>query len=218
MDAGRARHLRATYDGALNIPPVGGHKVREFIDDDQEIGNRLPGIRYVDISKFRVGVVACDVAAPGLEEEVVPPFHFIDRPAEDADRLFAFDDDGAYEMREALIDREFHAFRIDEDELQGFRRIFIEERDEHRVDEDRFPRASRSRDEQVRHFLDVGEYRLTRNVAAQNKPERSRFLEFRVGHEGPETYKRRGLIRHFDPNKGFSGNGGFNANRVRGEG
>ena len=70
-------------------------------------------------------VIAFDIAAAGFLEYLVAPFHFRYRPPENADGFFILGDDGPHEVGDAVVDREFHALRIDEHELQRLRRIFI---------------------------------------------------------------------------------------------
>ena len=71
-------------------------------------------------------------------------------------------------MRDAVIDGEFEHLRVDHDELAAVRRHPVEDRQDHRVDADRFAGPGGARDQQMRHLREVGQHRLTGNVLAQD--------------------------------------------------
>ena len=70
-------------------------------------------------------------------------------------------------MRDALIDGKFEHFRIDHDELAAVGRVAIEQRQDHRVDADRFARTRCAGDEQMRHAGEISEHRLAADILAK---------------------------------------------------
>ena len=70
-------------------------------------------------------------------------------------------------MRDTFIDRQFEHFRIDHDETALFRRVTIEQGQDHRVDANRLTRTRRTRDQQVGHLGKVDHGWHTANVFAE---------------------------------------------------
>ncbi len=79
-------------------------------------------------------------------------------------------------MRDVLVHAKLDALRVDHDEAHFIRRGAEENARQHRVDRDRFARARRSRNQQVRHRREVGHVRLAVNRLA----ERQRQLRARA--------------------------------------
>ena len=204
-----ARHLREADDGALHLAPVRSHQVGKFVHDNNKEGKR------VVFSSVRV--ITLDIAASRGLQKVIPPFHFGDSPAEHADGFLAFHNDRAYQMREIFINGEFNALRVYENELQGCRRIFVNERKDKRMDHHRLSGPRCARDKQVGHLLNIRKKRFTGYVAPEHKAEGTRSGELRIRHQAPEAHERRRLVRHLNADKRLARDGRLDADGVRGK-
>ena len=85
-------------------------------------------------------------------------------------------------MRDAVIDRQFQHLRVDHDEFAAVGRHPVQDRQDHRVDADRLAGAGGAGDQQMRHLGEVGQYRLARDVLAedQRQPPRMLFVDRRI--------------------------------------
>ena len=81
-------------------------------------------------------------------------------------------------MRNAVIDGKLQHLRVDHDQPALFRLQPVEQRQDHRVDGDRFARAGGAGDEQMRHAREVDNDSLAADGFTQrNAKPRLRFLE-----------------------------------------
>ena len=162
VDACRARFLRETTDGVLDIVRRDHHEVGELVDDDDDGGHRL-------LREMRV--VGLHVAHIVLRELRVALLHLLYGPVENRGCLFRLGHDGHHEMRDAVVVRKLDHLRIDEDELHLVGLRFEEDARDERVDADGFTGARRAGDKQMRHLREVGEDGLSADVHAETDRE-----------------------------------------------
>ena len=109
-------------------------------------------------------------------------------------------------MRDAVIDRQFQHLRIDHDEFAAVGRHPVQDRQDHRVDADRFAGARRAGDQQMRHAREIGDDRLAADILAERQREPARM--FLIGRRIEELAQidRLGLqVGQFDADDGAAG-------------
>ena len=146
MDAGRARELRDAADGELHLLAHVHHEVGQLVDDDDEVGQlgpQLAGRRlFAGFDRFllrgqlglHLRVVLADVASTHLREHFQAALHLGHAPRKRAGRLARLGDYGHVQVRDAVVGRELHAFRVDHDEAHLGRRGAHEDGHDHGVD------------------------------------------------------------------------------------
>ena len=105
MDAGGPCHLRQTLNGGFDLLAGDQHQIRHFIDDDDDIGQRVHvvGLLFVyRLAAFRIEaglygagqdfallggihdalIVTVDVADPEIRHRAIAVFHLANRPAQ----------------------------------------------------------------------------------------------------------------------------------------
>ncbi len=123
MHAGRARLLREARDQFLDLLADDHHHVGEFVDDDDDVRQRLQRLRgQVRLRGIRteqrieqrlagvVGVLhllveAGEIAHADRGHDLVAPLHLGDAPAQRVGGLLHVGDDRREQVRNALIDR-----------------------------------------------------------------------------------------------------------------
>ena len=110
-------------------------------------------------------------------------------------------------MRNAIINAEFHHFRVDHDELHILRLGLVEKTHDDRVDADRFTGTGRACNQKVRHLGNIGYHRLACDIFSGCKGQTGgmllKFLRFQKLTQG---HRAVGLVRHLDTDSRFSGN------------
>ena len=110
-------------------------------------------------------------------------------------------------MRNAFVQAEFEAFRIDHDQANLMRRGFVEHRHDQRIEHDALARAGRSGDQQVRHSIEGGNFDSSVNVLAQGDRQRRcgavELVRFKDLAQADDLALG---IRHFDADGRFAGN------------
>ena len=81
-------------------------------------------------------VKAGNITYPQLGHVAVPRFHLAHRPFQGSNRLRRIGDNRAQEMRNPVIHRKFKHLWINHDHPAAFRRMAIQQRQDHRIDTD----------------------------------------------------------------------------------
>ncbi|MNL43929.1 hypothetical protein D3C87_1664680 [compost metagenome] len=128
MDAGGTRHLSEPLYGTFDILACHHHKIRHFVDNDDDIGQGLQVEFFrlvhclaglaVEAGLHRAGedfalvdrllhtaVEAIDVAHTDLRHLLVALLHLAHRPLQRHDGFFRIGNDGGEQMRNTVIDR-----------------------------------------------------------------------------------------------------------------
>ena len=121
-------------------------------------------------------VVAADVAHAELAHRAIAAFHFAHGPFQRGHRFGRLGDDGRHQMRDAVVDRQFQHLRIDQDQPALIGRQPIQQRQDHRVDADRFARSGGAGDHQMRHARQIGDHRLAADILAQRQRQAAAVL------------------------------------------
>ena len=121
-------------------------------------------------------------------------------------------------MRDAVINAKLDDFWIDHQKTDLVRRRIKEQGNNDGIDAHRFSGAGRAGDQQVRHFSDVGNRDIARDIAS----ECNRQLAFRLGKfarvkDFTDGNRAHDLIGHLDADGGLIGNRRFDAHARRGE-
>ena len=190
MQPGRARHLRETLHGALDVLAGDHHQVGHLVHDDHDERQRLEiellvlvdgfaaflvvagvdGARQLLALALRLGharVVAVDVAHAELRHLLVAFFHLAHGPFERDDSLLRVGDHRAEQMRDAVVDRELEHFRVDHDQPALVRPQPVEQAQDHGIDGDRLARAGGAGDQQMRHAGKIDDDRFAADGLAE---------------------------------------------------
>ncbi len=174
MDANGARHLCEADDRGLKLSWIAVHDIREFVDNDNDIGKRL---RHV-LSSFFLRwledgrVIGVDIAHMLCFEDIVASLHLLCRPLEREDRFLWVGNHWRKKVRNAVIGSELDAFRVDHDKAQLIWTVSIEKRSDNCVDGDRLSRPCCASDKAVRHLRDIHVVRRAGDVAAECSEKR----------------------------------------------
>ena len=122
------------------------------------------------------------------------------------------------EVRDAVVDGQLHALRVDEEHLDLIRCRGEEERRYQAVEADALAAAGGARDEQVRHLAEVAEDGTSRDVFAERHLQRCARAARRKRLQDLGDRDDRGLrVRNLDPDRGLARNRRFDAHRGRSE-
>ena len=155
------RHLRKALNTGFNFFAGNHHQVGHLVDHDDDGGHlierdffglihRAAGIRFpagldflgeataCPAQLFNLFIEASKVSDAGLGHHLIAGFHLPDGPLQRGNGFLWIDHDRREEMRNAFINGEFQHFRVDHDEAALFRWQLVHERQDHRIDADRF--------------------------------------------------------------------------------
>jgi len=130
---------------AFDLVRRGEHQVGQLVDDDDDVGEDGFAVRR------KLVVVGLDVARAGFGEQLVPALHLLGSPQQHRHRALDIDDDGRDQVRDAIVDRQLDALRVDHQQAQRLGRVRQQEGSDDRVDAHRLARARGARDEHVGH-------------------------------------------------------------------
>src|SRR5947208_10000087 len=98
VDAHGASHLGEPHDGIFNILGSHHHQIRQFVNDDDDKGERLLfGIfffreQFQIFRFFHQGIILLDVPNPDGGQQLIATFHFIGGPLQGIGGAFRFGD------------------------------------------------------------------------------------------------------------------------------
>ena len=202
MNAGGTRHLRQALDAAFNLLAGHHHKIRHLVDDDDNVRDMvdrqalgfmdrlaafvIPGLDLAHHLLARgaelggLVVEARQVAHTRLRHQLITAFHFAHGPLQRVHGLLRIGHDRRQKVRDAFIDREFEHLRVDHDEAALFRRVTIQQRQDHRIDAHRLARPRRTGNQQVRHLGQVDHGRHAANILAQRHGQAGTGCDIRL--------------------------------------
>ncbi len=117
-------------------------------------------------------VEVVDVLEAVVRQVVVARVHLLDDPFEGLGGLLGVGDDGRDEVRDALVDREFHALGVDEDHAHLLGRRTHHDRRDHGVDEGGLTGTGLAGHQHVRGLGQVGDDVAALDVLADADDER----------------------------------------------
>ena len=95
--------------------------------------------------------------------------HFIDTPVERTCRLFRICHNRQEQMRNTVINTQFHYLWINHDKLDILRRSFIQNTHDQCIDTDTLSGTGRSCDQDMRHFRNIRNDRLSCDILTDSK-------------------------------------------------
>ena len=158
MDSGCPSQLGKTADRILHLGGCHHHQIRQLVHDDHDPRHRRDGfaVRYVPVQLTDSLIIGMYVAHTGIGGEfLVTVRHFLHRPVEGAGGLAGIGDHRNQQVRDPVVDLQFHYLRVDHQHLHLIRFGFEENAHDQRVDADRFAGACGAGDQQMRHLLDI---------------------------------------------------------------
>ncbi|EXI75159.1 MAG: hypothetical protein AW07_01394 [Candidatus Accumulibacter sp. SK-11] len=207
------------------------HQVRQFVDDDDDVGQGAQWLGRVRRQRHRIGdlfTIPCgiadalvetgDVAHPHRRHQLVALVHLADAPVERVGSLLHVNHDWRQQVRDALVDRQFEHLRVDQNQpyLVGLR--LVEQRQDHRVDAHRLARAGRSGDQQVRHFRQIDDQRLAADVLAErHRQRRVHVAVFLAGDDLQQADRLPLRVREFERHRRLAGYRLDHAHRDQGQ-
>ena len=100
MDTGGARLLRKSHDGTFNGVFRLHHQVVQLVDDDNDLRLDLAAVGVLTYPR----IVTFDGTHVGFHHQLVPPFHFADRPDERPGGALRVDDGGDEQVRNPVVE------------------------------------------------------------------------------------------------------------------
>ncbi len=170
MHAGGARHLRQPADRILHFIRCRHHQVGKFINDNDDLRHVFHRLTLVVL----VAALSCKSIVGGQVPHIprgknlVPLEHLVDRPAQCTGSLARVCHDGYQQVRNSVVNPEFHHLRVNHQKSDVLRGRFIKQADNHRVDTHRLAGTSGARDQQMRHLCQVCDGHAARKVAAKS--------------------------------------------------
>ena len=140
MNAHRASHLRQPRNRLLNVRPVQHHQIRQLVDDDDDVRQRLlvHVLKQIIAAIIEQLVELIDISHMVRRQQLQPPFHLANGVPQRIRRQLRLGDDRRKQMRNPLIHSQLNPLRIDQDHPHLFRRGLEQHAHDHRVDRDRF--------------------------------------------------------------------------------
>ncbi len=192
MQAGGARHLRQPLHRAFDVLAGDHHQVGHFVDDDDDIGQRIEVelLFFVDrLAGFLVEagmhracqflapgfyfqeprIVAVDIAHAEFRHPLVAFLHLAHRPFQRDHGLLRIGHDRRQQMRNAVIDGEFEHLGIDHDQAALIRPQPIDQAEDHGVDGDRFAGTGGAGDQQMRHPREIDDDGIAADILAETQ-------------------------------------------------
>ena len=215
MHACGTRLLRDAADRVLDLLRRDHHQIGKLVDDDDDLRQHLIllGSRGLTLCGGRLRlrlfrahevVIADQIAHLMICEQLVAAFHLADRPVERTGRLLRVGYDRNEQMRNAVVVAQLDHLRVYHDEADLLRGRFIEQRDQHGVDADRFTGTGRTGDQHMRHLGDVPDDRPARDVLAYGEGQAALCVREGVRADAFADKDRVDrLVRHLDADGGF---------------
>ena len=189
MDPRRARFLRQASDQLFHLFADGHHQIGEFIHQHHDVRqffqHRMYGVHAVARLPVRIRdrtshargfgdllVVAREVTHAQRRHQLVAALHLIDAPAQRIGGVFHVGDHFRQQVRNSFVDRQLEHFRVDHNETHIFRLRLVEHAEDHGVDANRLTGTGGTGHQQMRHFRQIGYYRIASDVFAQHHGER----------------------------------------------
>ena len=172
----RREGLRDALNRRLDVARGDHHEVGELVDDHEQVRVGVQGAVESGFGLHLSGshrlVEVVDVLKAVVRQVVVARIHLLDDPFEGFGGLLGVGDDGRDEVRDALVDREFHALGVDQDHAHLLRRRAHHDRGDHGVDEGGLTGAGLAGDQHVRCLGQVGDDVAALDVLADADDER----------------------------------------------
>ena len=152
--------------------------------------------------------------------QVIAPFHLGHEPVQGVGSLVHVGHHRAQQMRDVLIERKLHRLRVDQHEAQALGLVFVEQRQDHRVDAHRLARARRTAHEKVRELCQINHHRLARDVLAERKRQgRLARLEVDAADDFAQIDAQalRAAVGNLKPHVRLAGNDGNDAHGGHGK-
>ena len=176
MDAGGAGELGDALDGGFHVARRDHHEVGELVDDHEQVRVGVQGPVEAGLGLHLSGghrlVEVVDVLEAVVRQVVVARVHLLDDPFEGLGGLLGVGDDRRDEVRDALVDREFHALGVNEDHAHLLGRRTHHDRGDHGVDEGGLAGAGLACHEHVRGLRQVSDDVAALDVLADADDER----------------------------------------------
>src|SRR3989344_3906609 len=169
MNTDCSRHLCETNYRGFQFARVAVHNIRELINDDNDIWERLGHLVHLFcLCRLKdSGMIRGNIAYAFCLKNIVTALHLLGCPFEREYGFFRISDDRSEKMGNAVIGLELNALRVNHDKAQLIWSVSIEEGSDERMNGDRLTRASRARDERVWHLGDIHIMRRAADVSAE---------------------------------------------------
>ena len=169
--------------------------------------------------QFHLGVVISDIARSDLREQMITLIHFTRHPLQCTDHAVDLNYHRRKQMRDAVITRQFHAFGVNEDHAQIIGCVVHQETSQDRVHTNRFTRAGRTCNQQMRHVLKRGVDGVAGHIFAKRKPQRIRVPLKRIAFKQvAQSHQRHLFVRDFDTDIAVTRHRGLDTDARRGKG
>ena len=157
--------------GVFHVPGRDHHQVGQLVHDHQQVRVRQVGAlaarRRGELARADRLVEVVDVPEPRRGQVVVAPVHLPDHPAQRLGGLLRAGDDRRDQVRDALVVRQLHPLRVDQDHSHVVRGGPQQNRRDQAIHACGLARSGTASDKQMRHLREVGDDRGALDVLAQ---------------------------------------------------
>ena len=124
MDPDRARHLRQPRDALFHVRPIQHHQVRQLIDDDDDVRQRLLVhiLKQVLATVIEKLVELVDIPHVIRCQQLQPTLHLTNRITQRIRRQLRLRNNRRKQMRNPLIHSKLNPLRVDQDHTNLLRR------------------------------------------------------------------------------------------------
>ena len=138
MNSHRSRHLRQASDGFFHVAGIKHHQVRQLVNDDDDVGNRLLiaafGKQARSIAVVKQAIVLINISDTFFREKLQAAFHLADGIAQGIGCQLRLSDDWCVKVRHAFVVAQFKPFGIHEHEANLIGRGLVQDGHDHCVD------------------------------------------------------------------------------------
>ncbi len=169
MDPCRPGKLCQTADRPFYLSRRNHHQVRQLVHDHDDLRQRI----FLHPVLWRHGrdllVISLHISDAVFREHPVPAIHLCHRPVKGSGSLLRIRDHGDHQMRDSVIDTQFHHLGVDHDKLHLIRLRLIQDTHDQCIDTHRFTGTCSAGNQYVRHLADIRHYRLPADILAHRK-------------------------------------------------
>ena len=182
-------------DGIFHFFGCGHHQVCQLINRNDNLRQRLPVGLTLDFL-----VIVCQIPYPVVRKGLVTVFHLLYRPVQCTSCLFRVSDNRNQQVGNVLIHSKFYNFRVNQNQPHLFRCRMKQNTHDDGIGADRFTRTCCTGDNQMRHFCNVANNRISGDVLSNCKRQLTFCSLERIGFENiSQFYHIFFPIRDFNP-------------------
>ena len=165
MDAGCSCKLCQTADCIFHFSGSNHHQIGKLVHDDHDLWHFLHFFRPLFFrDRFDLLIIAFQITHALGSKLLVTFRHLRYCPVQSTGCLFRIGDNRDKQMRDPIVNTQFHDFWIDHDQLDIFRRSFVDQTHDDRIDAYRLTGSCCTGNQKMRHFCNIRHHNLSCQV------------------------------------------------------